>query len=206
MIVLVGNFNPAIFQPTWIADQGLIRPQEAQGAKIQIIHPEITQFTAGWLSLQVNRDRLQADSTDSNAHELVRDFVVGTFRLLEHTPITAAGLNHAFHYEIPSHEYNVRLGSQIVPSEAWPMLNNPFFTNLQITSERTDERAGALNVQVQPSSLVEDGLFVAVNDHFDLQKGAKPVPASHAVQLVTESWDASRERAEEIVNGLFERA
>jgi hypothetical protein len=202
-IVLLGSFNPSIFQPAWLAEQGLLRREEADAAVIQIIHPEVTAFTAGWLALQVTANQFLATSSDVNAHELVRDFAVGTFRVLEHTPVGAAGLNHAFHYGFPSYDLNVRLGDRIVPSEPWPMLTNPLYTNLQITSERTDGKKGAVNVQVQPSLQVEGGLFVAVNDHFDLTEKEKPVAASAAVELLAECWDASRARAEDVVTGLM---
>ena len=37
-IVLLGNFNPKIFQSAWFASQNLIRKIEANEAKIEIIH------------------------------------------------------------------------------------------------------------------------------------------------------------------------
>jgi hypothetical protein len=43
-IVLVGNFNPAIFQPAWLAAKGLIRESEASAAVVEVIHPELAQY------------------------------------------------------------------------------------------------------------------------------------------------------------------
>ena len=34
-IVLLGQFNPAIFQPAWLAAENLVRPQEAESAEIE---------------------------------------------------------------------------------------------------------------------------------------------------------------------------
>ena len=43
-IVIVGSFNPRIFQPFWLAKQNLISDEAAENAKITIIHPDITAF------------------------------------------------------------------------------------------------------------------------------------------------------------------
>ena len=53
LIVAVGSFNPAIFQPLWFGSLGLIRPEEAKGAQITFIQPQITDFKTEWFHLQV---------------------------------------------------------------------------------------------------------------------------------------------------------
>jgi hypothetical protein len=58
-IVLIGNFNPTIFQPSWLARHGLITDGAAQSAAIAVIHPDITAFSIESLfTLQVERERL----------------------------------------------------------------------------------------------------------------------------------------------------
>ena len=34
-VVLLGKFNPAIFQPAWLGATNLVRKEEADGAKIE---------------------------------------------------------------------------------------------------------------------------------------------------------------------------
>ena len=43
-IVMVGYFNPQIFQPFWLAMHGVISEEEAESANIGFVHPEITRF------------------------------------------------------------------------------------------------------------------------------------------------------------------
>ena len=43
-IVLVGSFNPRIFQPAWFATENLIREEEEQAAKIELIHRQVAIF------------------------------------------------------------------------------------------------------------------------------------------------------------------
>jgi hypothetical protein len=52
-VVALGAFNPSIFQPLWFSAHNLIRPEEANAAKIEIIHRNATIFKTEWLSLQV---------------------------------------------------------------------------------------------------------------------------------------------------------
>ena len=56
-IVLLGDFNPKIFQPAWFAAQELIRKEEAESAEIEVIHPEVVVFSLDWLRIQVTRNR-----------------------------------------------------------------------------------------------------------------------------------------------------
>jgi hypothetical protein len=44
-IVLVGSFNPRIFQPAWFAAENLIREEEEQAAKIELIHRQVAIFS-----------------------------------------------------------------------------------------------------------------------------------------------------------------
>ncbi len=51
-IVFVGDFNPAIIQPYWLANKKLIREQEAENAKVGILHNEITKFNIDWATIE----------------------------------------------------------------------------------------------------------------------------------------------------------
>jgi hypothetical protein len=47
-IVFVGSFNPQIFQPAWFASRNLLKKEEADGAKIEIINRQLVIFSSGW--------------------------------------------------------------------------------------------------------------------------------------------------------------
>src|SRR5688500_14696309 len=88
-IVVVGNFNPAIFHPTWFTSNDLIRAQEADAAEIQVVHPEVASFKAAWLAITCTRDRFHASTTQEAYYEPLRDLAWGVLDLLSHTPLTA---------------------------------------------------------------------------------------------------------------------
>jgi hypothetical protein len=63
-VVMIGSFNPAIFQPLWLGAQKLIRPEEAQDAKITIVQAEVADFSTEWFQLQVLQNRFQLATTE----------------------------------------------------------------------------------------------------------------------------------------------
>ena len=48
-VVLVGDFNPAIFTPAWFALNGLLPESATASADLQIAHQQITAFNTDWL-------------------------------------------------------------------------------------------------------------------------------------------------------------
>jgi hypothetical protein len=56
-IVMIGHFNPQIFQPFWLAHHDIISEEEAESANIGFVNPEITRFILeGEFSIQVERE------------------------------------------------------------------------------------------------------------------------------------------------------
>ena len=86
-IVLLGDFNPKIFQPAWFAAENLIQKAEADKADIRIVHPDLVGFSLDWLLLDVTRERFIAGTIQEPYDVIIRDLVIGAFRLLHHTPI-----------------------------------------------------------------------------------------------------------------------
>lgn len=85
-IVIRGDLNPRIFQPYWFSAQGLVGNQEADGARIEVIHRDISHFALDWIDIQVLRDRFTVRLLQEGHEESLRDFVLGTFKLRHHTP------------------------------------------------------------------------------------------------------------------------
>ena len=86
-IVLVGDFNVLIYHPLWFAAQNLIREHEARNAVIEIMHRDVAIFSIDWLTFQAFPDRVIFSTKSGSYFEVVRGLVIGTFSILEHTPI-----------------------------------------------------------------------------------------------------------------------
>ncbi|MGB8605246.1 hypothetical protein [Bradyrhizobium sp.] len=119
-IVLLGNFNPSIFQPFWMARQGLITDEAAAAATVSVIHPEISQFAIESefiLNVQSNRFQL---SRATAPLVTVSDLCSRIFgEILPHTPINQLGINRSVHFSVGSSQERDRIGKLIAPQGPW---------------------------------------------------------------------------------------
>lgn len=203
-IVFRGNFNPAIFHPSWFASHGLIRSQEVDAAKVQIVHPDAAVFTAEWLEINAVRDRFQAATVQESYYEPLRDLVIGVLDLLSHTPLKLMGLNREFHYQLRSEDAWHSVGHRLVPKADWKdLLENPGMKSLIVEGVRPDDLKGYIRVKVEPSTQISYGVYVEVNDHYDLRRSEKTISeASEAMQILSERWSDSMKRSAAIAQKI----
>ncbi len=194
-IVLRGSLNPAIFHPEWFGRHELLKPEETAAADVQIVHREVSAFKLDWMQVQVTPDRFHATSMQEAYFPSVRDFVLGTLRVLHHTPISLVGLNTNVHYAMPSEAAWHELGFLLAPKEPWTKVfaseQRPGLRSLIIEGQRNDAWKGFIRLKVEPSTEVPLGLFVNVNDHYDL--GSEINGAENAIQILDEKWTESLE-------------
>ncbi len=203
-IVIRGAFNPAVFQPSWLATQGLIRSQEADEAEI-LIHPQMAQFSAEWLRMIVTVDRFQVETTQEPYYEPLRDLVVGIFDLLRHTPLKALGINRDFHYQFQSESAWHGVGHQLAPKEHWlAVLSGPGMKSLTMQGKRPDDFKGYILVKVEPSvRATPHGVYISVNDHYELPSASeRPASAEEAIEILSEQWTDSMQRGLEIAKRI----
>lgn len=116
-VVLVGDFAPAAFQPAWFGSKNLLAPKEAEGAKVDLIHPDATVFSTDWLTFNVRRDRLTATCVRGESIPLLKDLVIGILQLFSNTPLIAVGLNREIHFKMESEEAWHQLGHKLAPKD-----------------------------------------------------------------------------------------
>ena len=202
-LVVLGAFNPSIFQPSWFAQEELIRQEEADAARIEIIHPEVAVFELDWLRLQVTRDRLAINSNRESHYEPARDLLIGTLDLLRHMPTRALGVNHDLILEYESRDHFNQLGWELVPEDRWrPVLQRPGMVRVEEQGERTDDFEGYIRVRVEP--ILDGGTKVLceVNDHFSLSEENMPSSTVAIGELLNAEWRNISERAVHILQHL----
>ncbi len=200
MIVLRGRFKPAMFQPSWFADEKLIRREEAAAAGIRLIHPAAAIFTASWLEVSVDEERFQL-STDQDAfYEPLRDLFIGVLNVVEDIQPKSLGLNHLFHYELPSERAWNRLGHRLVPMKDWEgVLQNPGTLAVHLQGVRPDRYSGHILVKVERSNKLEHGHYIEINDHYDLPSDPiEKIQRRQVQDLIARNWDVSVHRGLEI--------
>lgn len=199
-IVLRGEFSPGIFHPSWLADHNLIRQEEAEAADIELVHTKAAIFRAEWLQLRVLEDQFQASTTQEPYYEALRDLVVGILGLLKHTRLQAMGINREFHYPLGSEEAWHTVGHRLASKEVWEdIVSKPGTLSLTIQGLRQDKRDGYIRVKVQPSDRVKFGVYVEVNDHYELRSDREaPTRTPEAITILGENWSNAADRASKI--------
>lgn len=206
-IVFVGDFNPKIFQPAWFSANNLIREKEAEDAKIEIVHPTIVVFKLDWLNVQITSDQFLMLTTQEPYYEVLRDLVLGTFRLLVHTPIRMMGININMHFQMGSTKEWHKFGNMLTPKEPWTdILKNPGMRSVIMEgSVQRDKLKGYIRVKVEPSTEVPDGVYFNINDHFEVTDPKTVIGCEDIINILEQSFDESRKRAAGIIYSLLDK-
>jgi hypothetical protein len=216
-IVSVGHFNPLIFRPEWFKDKEILIGNDFKNVKIDVIHPDIVSFRTPWGQLQVDRERFSIATTQEPVIRAF-DFFVKAFQFLPETPIRAVGLNHEFHFDAGNRAAFDRVGDTLAPKDFWGnfllqkgervggmrtlIMEQAKSKDGQL--QRLDGSPGYVRVRIEPSALVTPyGVFVQVNDHFDLFDGDKLSDGQRTSDLVVEKWEPIIATAEQIVDNIM---
>lgn len=216
-IVLVGSLNPATFHPSWFGANRLLNAEEVESAQVELVHREMTIFRAGeWLKLQVEPNRFIAETGEPPFVRLC-DLVVRTFReCLHHTPIRMLGINRSVHFSVGDEATRNRIGKLLAPQEPWGewggCLEGPDaerrggVRSLTMEQRDLDDReAGHIRAKIEPSGLIRtsSGIFMEINDHYELRRTEDPLGADLIVDLLEERFEGSVRRAEWIVDQIM---
>jgi hypothetical protein len=206
VVVLVGSFNPAIFQPAWFASKELIRESEAAGVENLVVGNEVAQFRADWLSITVTRQRFQVMASDPAHHPLLRDLVLGTFHLLEHTPITRLGINRAMHFRFPDATSWHAFGDFVMPKPPWNgILEKPGLRSLFVESTRKDGLLGRIFVRVEPSQKLPESAYIEVTDDVLPSTDEASDPTTYFMSIIQRDWERLQRGALDLATTLLER-
>ncbi|WP_212338284.1 hypothetical protein [Acetobacter thailandicus] len=205
-VTLVGDFNPAIFNPDWLKYRKIITPQEAEQAQIGIIHKEFTQFQVGNLQIESSCENFSI-KTSVEPFIKIADVIMGIFgEELKYTPIKAMGINYHAHFKVASRDIQTKLGRALAPLAPWgewgDKLESEEFekrggmANLTMQqNDVSDRKSGRILVTVQPSNLLQPsgtGVFIAINDHYDQTVEDELSAPERCSKLFTPSLERAR--------------
>jgi hypothetical protein len=201
-IILLGDFNPPIFNPEWLARHKIVGEQAAFESKINIIHPDISQFSVGSIEFVVERHRFQL-LVRTAPFVRILDVVSKAFReFLPHTPIRQFGINRSIHFSVGTETIRNAIGRKLAPLEPWGEWG------VQISKGSGELRGGMLNLSmfeqqmlekfrrkitasVQPSIGIphSSGIFVGVNDHHEPIE--PPLSPRELLEMLESSFESS---------------
>jgi hypothetical protein len=203
-VVVVAKFKPIDLQPSWFVTRDFaFRPEEIARAQIEIVHPDVVSFIVGEVKVQIARDRFLVSSTHPPSYDLLRDLVLNSFSALNDAPVIALGINSEFHFLMDSEDAWHTVGHRVAPKELWAgLLDQPGTLSLSVQGARTDGLKGNVVVRLEPSTRFNPGVFVFVNDHYDLGDSAKPANGDDVIDTVRRSWDRSLSHARRVAETL----
>ncbi len=221
-IVALGHFNPVIFGPDWLKDKEIVVGNDFENLQISIVHPEIVSYNMPWGNFQADRNILNIGTT---REPLVRvhDFFVRCFQFLPETPIRAVGINREVHFETASEAARDHVGDVLAPKEFWGDFvqsegqKTGGVRSLTVEQSiakggrllRADGTFGYIRARVEPSVPLDTryGIFVEVNDHFDLTTPPDRLSNGRAVaDLVAEQFERSIANSERLIDRVMELA
>ena len=206
-LVLIGSFNPQIFQPAWLASEELVGKTEAEEATIKVIHPDISDFDVKNINVRVTRGQFLASTFQDGFFEILKDLVVGTFSVLGHTPANALGINQSMHIELPPKLLWNDYTATLVNATYWQeKLGEATMEDITYRRKRDNStHAGYQRIRLQPSGRISQGLFFDFNDHYDLPEGNNHT-GFKAVEIIEDQWQKSLANGQSLIEELLDKS
>ncbi len=206
-VVLVGNFNPRIFHPAWLAARDLIAEDAVEGSTIGAITDQVAAFRVDWLELHILASRFQASTSDPSHYPSLSELVRGVFSLLEFTPVRQMGINRSLHLRVRDEDEWHRLGDLWAPKEPWQDIlsgkrpcGRPGTGALTIQGDREGSTAVYTRVTVAPSGKVTPGIYVSTNEHYQL---AEEEPVGTLMRTLEAEWTEAQDFALRVADHLL---
>ena len=216
-IVLLGQFNPAIFHPAWLEARG-IEPEVGSSDGDLLSHRDIASFSIDTRSYLVRADRFQIETLTAPWVTILDITTKISGEHLLHTPITGFGVNRTVHFRLPSMSSRTQLGRMLAPIEPWGEYGQGMDTDdadltgglqslLMRRKSFVDGFPMETNVKIEPSAQISDntGVYMHVNGHHLLTD----LPAGHgseqAMTLLTERFEQATEEAQSIIEAMMKK-
>lgn len=205
-IALLGEFNPVIIQPYWLAYKKLIRENEGANAKVELIHEELVRFKIGeWALIEATRNRFEFRTSDERHFEPLVDLAISIFSILKETPIKAMGVNHVKHYDLSNAGAYYDFGNRLVPLNNWDVFNNPKLLEVEILEQpRSDKFDGYYRAKFSPSDLIQPfGILFSLNDHYTFKESKTNNRTDQMISTLKDCWETSKAKATEITEKVW---
>lgn len=202
-IVLIGNFNPSIVTPHWLASKKAIRESEAENAVIKIIHPEISDFKISFAEIQVSQDKFIINCNNEADFDLTRDLLISIFTFLNETPVKGIGINYITHFSFEkAKDYN-NFGNWLSPHSIWKDdLTEPKLLELKIVEPFTEGNSVKNLVSISTSDKIQqNGVRYQLNYHIEIAR-EKTRSLSEVFQ---QHWEISNQKSEKVFHSLIKK-
>ncbi len=197
-VVLVGNFNPSIFQPEWFIRKGIVEEWDYTGNE-NITIPDLAkvEFTDDRkLSVLFNKFALMA--TRASEYQTLHDIVLNTFNILSETPVDQMGMNYSILVEIDSEKWK-DFGYHLAPKDPWikhaeyvsglDEVKQDIVGLIEITYNlpRPDGLLGHVRPSIKAIDISKRIVSFSINSHVEIPDKS----AIEMTKILDNSWDNS---------------
>jgi hypothetical protein len=211
-VVLIGAFNPLMFQPNWFSTNDIISQSEIDAVLSNktnpcIITPNLAVFNTAQLHIQVQEDRFSVMGI-KESFCMVKDVVKKTFERLGALSITAMGINTSAHFRMPSISKYHEFGDRLSPKGIWKDFlgdnvsgddRTGGLVGMQMMNQKVD-KSGSFNVNIERSVRFFPGIYINCNDHYQFDGNTD---VETVMQKLEDNFDTSIKKSLEIQNSLF---
>ena len=216
-IVLLGDFNPSMFQPEWFSKNNIISTEEAEFAKGDsqksplIVTPQVTIFSTSQFSVRVETNRFTV-ICEKEPVVVIEDFVCKTFEKLGGIVIKAYGLNYNAHYPCDSLNEFQRIGDNLAPKSFWEAFLEDEVTGddrksglvrIQMVKNKKDDKAQT-TMTLEPSNRCVPGVYIASNYHVVVP--SDEAFAESVMEDIQKTFDSANDYMKTMQKELLERA
>jgi hypothetical protein len=197
-IVLLGSFNPLIFQPEWLRRLDILPAMETEAAVAPnsgtVLSQELASVRFASLHLEVVPDRWVLSTERPDWTKDLGGVVASLMKVLPHTPVSAFGVN-AFEHR-PTDGSVDELLKRWVPLRALGELAGVDARPIGTVTARWGKYNARL--QFERSERVPRGVFVHQNFQLDLRGGVQEL-----TERLESDWQGLLERSQHVVSQLI---
>lgn len=184
--VLLGNFQPAIFQPKWLATKGLFSESEAEIAEIFAISKNLSIFSVAYIKFECFDNRLVISTPYENRFEVARDLVVGLISLLPDMIVDKLGINFDAQLTDSAKEIDFDLSSAVLKDKLAYESRDTEAYELTMRYPPIVKYGAYQQLSIKRSEQYVKTVLVTINNHFDLDQQESP---GFTLDNVLENWD-----------------
>jgi len=135
----------------------------------------------------VGRRRFQIGCDRPEYFHLLKDIVIGTFSILEHTPINRLGINRHFYCRYEDVQKRGDFEKQMLSNRPWDnFLSSPELESIKIRGKRTDKHKGSTLLTIEPLTDDPEIVVFSLNDHFDFKENGKD--PKYCLEILANNW------------------
>lgn len=198
-IVLIGTFNPAIFQPEWFRTHDLLPEAEVNAAtsvrEKMYVANDAAMIDFGSVKLEVITDRWAITTDRPDWFTDIGSLVTSIFDLLSHTPVKVFGANFIEHWpkDRASADDVVKRWLPLEPLAK--IIGTPVRLGGSVHSEWEGYRT---TLWLEPSTQLKGGIFATQNYELTLKHGVPEL-----LTVLRRDWEKLLLRAKSVTDILL---